>query len=589
MSETLFGKDEKVGKKKLAKVDASLGYVVVALERGIDVAGGGFTYAVGKDVGELGEGDRVMVPLGRANKKVWGYVVDVVKAGEEPRGVPKAARNRIKGVIARDEGKIRLTGELVELAKWLSVYYCSPLGMVFAAMLPAAVKQKTGTKQLTMVRVSEGWLGLNPEEKHKKKLTKLQKQIVAVAERVRKEGDQETPRTGVRGREEYASVRGAVGKLNVTQQGGEWVEMKELGLMAGAKTSGPMKKLVGMGVLESKLKAYVRASKDLIEQAREECAPGKGEKPNLSLSQKNALEKLTAKLGEFRVNVLHGVTGSGKTEVFLRLIEKVLERDGEGSGVVVLVPEIALTPQTVGRFVGRFENVAVLHSGLTAAQRHEQWQRIYKGEANIVVGARSAIFAPVKNLKLVIVDEEHENSYKQDQVPRYHARDVAVKRGQICGANVVLGSATPSIESFYNATKRGVYGLVSMPERVPGMKLPKVDVVDMTEERRQRRGVHLLSQRLEKALEFVVKDGGQAMLLLNRRGYANYIACPDQTCGWLMTCKYCDVTMVYHKNRHLLTGGTVRCHHCNAEQLLPRTCPDCGKKVTTFGLGDAKG
>jgi len=251
----------------------------------------------------------------------------------------------------------------------------------------------------------------------------------------------------------------------------------------------------------------------------------------------------------------------------------------------VLVPEIALTPQTVARFMHRFDSVAVLHSGLTAAQRHEQWRRIREGDANIVVGARSAVFAPLPKVGVIIVDEEQENSYKQDQLPRYHARDVAVKRGQLLGIPILLGSATPSLESYDNATRRGSYQLIELPDRVMNMKLPRVELVDMIAERRKRRGVHLLSSRLEHVLEHTLHDGGQAMLLLNRRGYANYIACPDQNCGWLKSCDYCDVTMVYHKDKRLPTGGNVRCHHCGAEQLLPQHCPTCSRKVTVFGLG----
>ena len=362
----------------------------------------------------------------------------------------------------------------------------------------------------------------------------------------------------------------------------------------------------------------------------------------LSPGQQQALDALTQSSGAFGVHVLHGVTGSGKTEVYLRLIEALMQGtkgpSGQGASAthsldplspdplvppstIVLVPEIALTPQTVGRFLARFgpDSVAVLHSGLTAAQRHAQWRRIERGETPIIVGARSAIFAPVKRLGLVIVDEEHDSSYKQDQLPRYHARDVAIKRAQSAGVPVVLGSATPSLESYYNAC--GVQGLRSgvrgedlesqpsdqahhdpshrprpptpnphfhyhsLPDRVPGMKLPKVEVVDLAEERKFRRGVHLLSRRLEQRLHQTLENQGQAMLLLNRRGYANYIACPDHRCGWMMTCHHCDATMVYHKDRKLPLGGVVRCHHCLAEQALPQVCPDSGHKITTFGLG----
>ena len=257
----------------------------------------------------------------------------------------------------------------------------------------------------------------------------------------------------------------------------------------------------------------------------------------------------------------------------------------------MLVPEIALTPQTVGRFAARFDSVAVLHSGQTAAARHEQWRRIRQGKARVVVGARSAVFAPCPEPGLIIVDEEHEHSYKQDQLPRYHARDVAVKRGQLLGIPVVLGSATPSLESYYNATVKNSYRLLTLPDRVASLRLPAVRIVDMQDERRKRQeytgkgGIHLLSVQLEVALRRTLDEGGQAMLLLNRRGFANYIACSDRRCGWMVNCEYCDATMVYHKDRRLQAGGNVRCHHCQAEQLLPERCPVCGRKVTIFGLG----
>jgi primosomal protein N' (replication factor Y) len=237
--------------------------------------------------------------------------------------------------------------------------------------------------------------------------------------------------------------------------------------------------------------------------------------------------------------------------------------------------------------------VAVLHSGLTAAQRHQQWALVARGEADIVLGARSAVFAPIEDdrLGLIIVDEEHDGSYKQDQAPRYHGRDVAIRLAQLARVPIVLGSATPSLESWHNATSRRMYELHRLDERVPGMRLPRVVVVDFAEQRKLRqktrpdRRVHLIGPVLEEAIGRTLDAGAQVLLLLNRRGYANYIACPDQMCGWVMTCDHCDVTVVYHKDRRLSTGGYVQCHHCFAEQRLPERCPDCGNRITTFGLG----
>jgi primosomal protein N' (replication factor Y) len=259
--------------------------------------------------------------------------------------------------------------------------------------------------------------------------------------------------------------------------------------------------------------------------------------------------------------------------------------------VLVLVPEIALTPQTGGRLIGRFpeHRVAVHHSGLTAAQRHQQWALAADGTADIVLGARSAVFAPVPDgrLRLIVVDEEHDGSYKQDQVPRYHGRDVAVRRAQLAGCPVLLGTATPSLESWHNATAKGTYRLHRLAKRVPGLQVPSVKLVDLVEERRRFRPgrAHLLGPILETAVGRTLDAGGQVLLLLNRRGFANYIACPDHGCGWMHCCDHCDATMVYHLDRTLPGGGYTRCHHCDAQQRLPENCPTCNKRVSRFGLG----
>jgi primosomal protein N' (replication factor Y) len=374
----------------------------------------------------------------------------------------------------------------------------------------------------------------------------------------------------------------------LVEQGQANVEMRALAALAGAQTISPIKQLITKGVLKSNTQTIIKAH-----QSCDDPQSVKTAALTLNDTQKKAVDQLANKVdaGGFGVHLLHGVTGSGKTEVYLQMIQHVFDRDPQ-SAAIVLVPEIALTPQTVSRFTARFESVAVMHSALTAAQRHEQWRRISAGEAQIVIGARSAIFAPLPRVGIIIVDEEHDSSYKQDQLPRYHARDVAVKRGQQLGAQVILGSATPSLESYYNATVRGSYDLLHLPQRVSGFQLPAVQLVDMIEERKnnQRKGVHLISRKLEELIGYVKRQKGQTMLLLNRRGYANYVACPDQTCGWMQSCEHCDATMVYHKHQLPLGstsggGGYIRCHHCLTEQLLPPLCPLCGKKVTLFGLG----
>lgn len=547
---------------------ATAGYVTVALERSIDAAGGGFSYAVPAALRGLAVGQRVTVPLGRGNKPSAGWVVEVADDADP-------AVKRYKSVLALADDGPPLPDELVTLARWIAGYYCCPLGMVFGTMMPAAVKRSTGRRMRERVRAA------GDVDASVLKLSPLQHAVHAAA----------------------------------VADGG-WLDPRELADRAGAKTQGPVKQLVAKGLLETRRVAVVESDLDL--RAQKEAAHA-DTPPPLMESQRAAVEAVGERLhAGFGVHLLHGITGSGKTEVYLRVIASLLADGGCGMadgrdshsaggdaasaihpppsaipapGVIVLVPEIALTPQTVGRFIARFgETVAVLHSGLTAAQRNAQWGRIRAGGARIVVGARSAVFAPLPRVGLVVVDEEHEGSYKQDQLPRYHARDVAVRRAQLAGCPVLLGSATPSLESFAHATDpqgggQARYALHRLPDRVPGARLPEVEIVDLQRERQERKGIHLLSRRLEALITRNHAAGGQAVLLLNRRGYANYIACPDHRCGWMMRCHHCDVTMVYHREQRLPSGGVVRCHHCQAEQLLERVCPESGHTTTVFGLG----
>lgn len=273
--------------------------------------------------------------------------------------------------------------------------------------------------------------------------------------------------------------------------------------------------------------------------------------------------------------VLHGVTGSGKTEVYLAAIEHVLRG---GGSAITLVPEISLTPQTVGRFRARFgDQVAVLHSALGSGERLDEWTRARDGEARTVIGARSAVFAPVSDLKLIVIDEEQEQSYKQNSTPRYHARDVALDRARLSGAALVLGSATPSLES-YEAALDGRHKLLGLPERVAGGSLPEVLVVDMREESWTRRTT-LVSERLTEELRATIAAGQQAILLLNRRGWSPFLLC--RSCGEVIRCDDCDVSLTYHQRENAL-----RCHHCGFDRATPERCPTCGSQhLDTVGAG----
>src|SRR5258706_4852114 len=285
------------------------------------------------------------------------------------------------------------------------------------------------------------------------------------------------------------------------------------------------------------------------------------EKPSL------AGERPSAAQGKAQTFLLHGVTGSGKTEVYLQAIAHALAR---GEGAIVLVPEISLTPQTVERFKARFSSgpqqtlVAVLHSHLSTGERHDEWQKARQGRARIVIGARSAVFAPVERLGLIIVDEEHEYSYKQEEAPRYHARDVATVRGQMEGATVVLGSATPSLESFYNCS-RGKYRLLEMLERADDKKMPIVRIVAMRHAVRKG-SIPIFSPQLKDAIASRLDEGQQTILFLNRRGFSTALQCP--LCGYVAGCPNCSVSLTYHRQEKKLAS-----HICVHTEPAPTACP----------------
>ena len=531
--------------EELAPKEETVRYAIVAPELSIGYYNDGLTYKVPKSLADVQVGDRVMVPLGRGNKQVAGYILRFTDhANFDPK--------KIKPISKRDKTAVNLPPDLIELSQWISRYYCCPIGMVLASMLPAAVKRGTGLVKRKLVELNFDPQASKADDLIKElKLPKLQAHTLRTA-------------------------------IELQDKNLLPIDPKELADHAGAKSVASVNQLVDKSLLKHFQKTEVHAvwSEFAIEPPKD---------LTLNDDQQNAVDTVVNSMADgFKTHLLHGVTGSGKTEVYIRIIERIVELGGTA---IVMVPEISLTPQTAGRFIGRFERVAVLHSGLTASQRHEQWSLIRNGWAQVVVGARSVVFAPCRDLGAIIVDEEHDSSYKQDQLPRYHGRDVAIMRAHHLGIPVILGSATPSLESYNNATKRNLYNLISLPKRAGSGTLPKIEIIDMATEQRERYAetkawtLNLLSRRLEKLLTETLTAGGQAILLLNRRGYANYIACPDSKCGWMMTCHHCDVSLVYHVHKQLPRGGLVRCHQCGFENLMASTCPDCGKRVSAFGLG----
>ena len=516
--------------------------VVVAVERAVDRSPDGLTYALPPQLAALPEGARVEVPLGRGETPTAGWIVRRIPPTEDP-GIPRA---KVKAVLAQDPSGAVLPGELVQFARWISAYYACPIGMTLASILPAAVRKAIGRVERTLLDLAPA-LADDALRAALPKITKRQQHALEVLATL--------PRP---------------------------IEIADLAEASGYSSTEPLKRLVASGHLVAVRKTAVEAG--FIARSGS-VAPA----PEPTKDQLAAIAGISADFGRFAQHLVFGVTGSGKTEVYIRLLEECVRR---GQRAILLVPEIALTPQTVGRISARLAHakVAVLHSGLTDAQRNQQWQLLVEGGADVVVGARSAIFAPIpdKSLGLVVVDEEHEPGYKQDSAPRYHGRDAAIRRAQIAGCPVVLGSATPSLESWMNAVERKVSRLHRLPVRAPGLNTPKVGIVDFGAERRmfRDRRVHLVGPTLREAMEKTLGDGGQVLLLLNRRGYANYIACTDPRCDWMLTCTDCDAGMVCHVDATgLARRSYVRCHHCLAEQALPKNCPECGKPVTVFGLG----
>ena len=523
-------------------------FLAVALERSID--GRTLTYAPPAESDEAAEalvGRACLAPLGRGGKggKPTRGVIVAAGGSELLEGFDPA---KVRSLLAI--GEARLPATVLELGRWIAEYYACPLGMTLAAMLPAAVKKDVGRTQ----RVALKPTGKEPEGKLPPATKKAHAALAAI---------------------------GADGDADA------WpLDERDLVHRLGLKNASPIRRLVSLGVLEEiTLTDVVARSEDATPLAIED-SPA----PTPTAGQKAIIDGVP--LESFSTHLLFGVTGSGKTEVYLQLLDRVL---ASGKSGIVLVPEIALTPQLSSRFIARFapvlgpRGVAVLHSGLSAGQRHRAWDAVARGLARVVVGPRSALFAPLQHVGLIIVDEEHASDYKQDQAPRYHGRDAAIKRAQIEGCPVLLGSATPSLESWRNA-QLGRSTLWRLPDRAPGSAgLPTVEVVDLAEERKRAREqshrMELLGPTLESALRQTLNEGGQAVLLLNRRGFARVVACPDTMCGWSLQCDSCSAAMVFHRKGVLSRRGLVRCHHCLAEQTLPKACPACGKKTILLGRG----
>ena len=508
-----------------------------------------FDYSIPSELaGQIDVGSRVQVPFGA--RKILGVVTALAE---------ESGHANLKPILKVIGAQTLVTPKVLQLARWIGEYYCCAPETALKSVLPEAVRKEDASwRERLLVRA----LPLSGEFP---KLPKRQQEVWNIVEERR---------------EVLLS---------------ELVELAET-------TAATVRKLEDRGLVsitneiserDPYAKEIILASQPLVVNPAQAIAL---EKIKAAMDLKNAegriknAEAVEGKPSTFNLQpstfLLHGVTGSGKTEIYLQAIAHALEK---GQGAIVLVPEISLTPQTVERFKARFSSgklqtlVAVLHSHLSAGERHDEWHKIRQGRARIVIGARSAIFAPVEPLGLIIVDEEQESTYKQEESPRYHARDVAVMRGQMENAVVVLGSATPSLESFYNC-KKGKFALLDLPERVDNQKMPHVRVVDMRQAAYKEKGPPIFSPQLKEAITQRLEKGEQTILFLNRRGYSTSLQCPK--CGHVCECPNCSISLTYHRPEQKLS-----CHICGHNERVPNVCPNekCKNPAICFaGTGTQK-
>jgi primosomal protein N' (replication factor Y) len=503
----------------------------IVFDRPLDHA---FTYAVPESLaGKVGVGKRVEAPLGRGGKTTSGFCVRVTD-------VPPSASFEIKPITRVLDDDALVDEHLMKLTRWMADYYLCGWGQVLHAVVPAGVREQAGTRIAAFVEPL-------PKDQLPNPLPTVTPQQKSALDKLKKEGRP--------------------------------LEILQLARLAKC-TPGVVHGLVKKGLVR-KFNERIDTT-DTASPERERGEEDNTPSPDITLNaeQERVWEQVHAALqaGVYKPFLLHGVTGSGKTEIYLRAIEEVVK---QGKEAIVLVPEISLTPQTLARFKGRCGNVAVLHSHLTDAERGGYWRRVASGHVQVVVGARSAVFAPTRKLGLIVIDEEHENTFKQESTPRYHARDVAVMRARLEGIPIVMGSATPSLESWAN-TARGNYSLLSLPNRVEDRPLPQVKIIDLRHEPKGTGKHGAIGPTLEAAMKKTLKDKGQVILLLNRRGFSTHVHC--QACGHVAQCANCDLALTFHRTKAALV-----CHYCGFETAPFQKCPSCSQPAMRYqGLGTEK-
>jgi len=561
-----------------------------------------FTYAVPEPLRDsLQPGSRVLVPFRK--KSLVGVVVEFAESAP--------ANTKIREVTRTLDFLPALTPKLLELAQWIAGYYLAPIGEVFRAMLPPLTELKlqreivlTDAGREAAESFSGGQLSHGLSEVEAAFLAKLldKKAVlqqgpstklgidVGTLQKLQRHGLLEIRET-MQGRKRKTQRIVAWKSSAVSENPPNTPVEKEERIRVLLQTERgplPLPQLLKLAkVTRSLIDRMLRDG--LLESWEEAIDPAEdpfdaGYTPpghELNPEQESVLKEIRARfeLCAFGVQLLHGVTGSGKTEVYLRAVQDTLAR---GKTAIILVPEIALT-LWIGRqcrawFGARFEGVAVLHSALSDVERAREWWRVRNGEARVVVGTRSAIFAPLENIGLIIVDEEQENSYKQEETPRYHGRDVAIVRAKMENAAALLGSATPSLETYHHA-RNGKYELLTLPSRVADRSLANVEIVDLREDFQQTHQASPISTKLHAGIQDCLANGTQALVLINRRGYSWSVLC--RSCGASVQCANCSISMTHHKHRNRL-----ECHYCGSIQPIPKQCPKCQSKyVYFFGEG----
>ena len=484
-----------------------------------------FDYSIPKELEKLVSiGSTVLVPFGKSSNLEEGYVV----------GIKNSSGYEVKDIV---EIKHNLSIKQMQLAKWMSKRYFCNLSDCIKQMLTPGTKNKNIEKNVQDKKINVVYLKKEVDDEIEKLKSEKQKKILQFL------------------------------KTN------EGCTIPEIEMFTGCSRAivKTLEKNGYVKILEKKVERNPILNKNI----------NKTEKLKLTDEQQNAYDEISKCINQQQYErfLLYGVTGSGKTEVYLQLIEKTLKHN---KTAIVLVPEISLTPQMINRFISRFnqEEIAVLHSKLSVGERYDEWNKIKEGKAKIIIGARSAVFAPTENIGIIIIDEEHDSSYKSEAVPKYDTKEIAKKIAQENKCPLVLGSATPDLVTYYKAQK-GRIKLLELTQRANNSKLPKVEVIDLKMELANGNR-SMLSNALQQAIEENLKEKRQTILFLNRRGYSTFIMCRE--CGYTVKCKNCDISMTYHK-----TENKLKCHYCGHEEKVVTICPEChSAKIRYFGTGTQK-